>query len=109
MTQTIKDLTLDQDGHLTDHTIWSQQIAQILADTIDVTLTDEHYTILIAIRNFYAEFKHPPATRPLIKYLQQQLPESKITNQKLQTLFNTGLVARHLNRIAGLPKPPNCL
>ncbi|WP_434353865.1 TusE/DsrC/DsvC family sulfur relay protein [Psychrobacter sp. HD31] len=109
MTQTTTDLALDEDGHLLDHTIWSQQIAQILADTIDITLTDEHHAILIVIRNFYAEFNHPPATRPLIKYLQQQLPESEITNQKLQQLFNTGLVARHLNRIAGLPKPPNCL
>jgi sulfur relay (sulfurtransferase) DsrC/TusE family protein len=24
-------------------------------------------------------------------------------------LFNTGLVARHLSRLAGIPKPANCL
>ncbi|MFX8460263.1 sulfite reductase, partial [Acinetobacter baumannii] len=23
--------------------------------------------------------------------------------------FNTGLVARHLSRLAGIPKPANCL
>ncbi|GAF54853.1 tRNA 2-thiouridine synthesizing protein E [Psychrobacter sp. JCM 18901] len=37
------------------------------------------------------------------------MPELNISNQKLQQLFNTGLVARHVNRLAGLPKPPNCL
>lgn len=102
-------LELDTDGHLTDHTLWTPQVAQTLADTLEVALTDEHHAILLAIREFYNEFNHPPATRPLIKYLQKQLPEADISNQKLQQLFNTGLVARHLNRVAGLPKPPNCL
>ncbi|MBV6578279.1 sulfite reductase, partial [Acinetobacter baumannii] len=27
----------------------------------------------------------------------------------LQQKFNTGLVARHLSRLAGIPKPANCL
>lgn len=102
-------LELDSDGHLTDYKIWTPQIAQILANTLEVTLTDEHHAVLQVVRKFNETFNHPPATRPLIKYLQKQLPEANISNQKLQQLFNTGLVARHVNRIAGLPKPPNCL
>lgn len=103
------NVELDQDGHLCDHTIWTPDIAQQLADTLDVTLEPEHLQILQQVRAFFIKFNHAPATRPLIKWLQKTLPEHDITNQKLQQLFNTGLVARHVNRLAGLPKPPNCL
>ena len=103
------NVELDQDGHLCHHTIWTPAIAQQLANTIDVTINTEHLDILQQVRAFFVKFNHAPATRPLIKWLQQTLPEHDISNQKLQQLFNTGLVARHVNRLAGLPKPPNCL
>ncbi|MFB6349340.1 TusE/DsrC/DsvC family sulfur relay protein [Moraxella sp. ZJ142] len=100
---------LDDDGHLKDHQQWTPQIAQQLADTIDVTLDEVHYQIILQVRAFFDTYHHSPSTRPLIKHLMATLPELEISNQKLQQLFNTGLVARHVNRIAGLPKPPNCL
>lgn len=103
------DMALDQDGHLCDHTVWTPEIAQRLADTLEVSLDNEHLQILQQVRAFFDKFNHAPATRPLIKWLQKTLPEQDISNQKLQQLFNTGLVARHVNRLAGLPKPPNCL
>lgn len=102
-------LELDEEGHLVDHTQWTPAVAQQLADTLSVTLTDRHYQILQQVRAFHDEFNHPPSTRPLIKYLMKTLPDMDISNQQLQQIFNTGFVARHVNRIAGLPKPPNCL
>lgn len=108
-TELNSDVALDQDGHLCDHTLWTPTIAQQLADTLDIALSAEHLQILAQVRAFFVKFNHAPATRPLIKWLQQSLPEDDISNQKLQQLFNTGLVARHVNRLAGLPKPPNCL
>lgn len=103
------NVELDQDGHLCHHTIWTPAIAQQLANTLELTINAEHLAILQQVRTFYVKFNHAPATRPLIKWLQQTLPDHDISNQKLQQLFNTGLVARHVNRLAGLPKPPNCL
>jgi tRNA 2-thiouridine synthesizing protein E len=103
------NVELDQDGHLCDHTIWTPAIAQQLANSLEVIINAEHLAILQQVRAFFVKFNHAPATRPLIKWLQQTLPEHDISNQKLQQLFNTGLVARHVNRLAGLPKPPNCL
>ena len=102
-------IALDQDGHLCDNSLWTPVIAQHLADTLSIKLSDEHLQILQQVRVFFEKFNHSPATRPLIKWLQKVLPEQDISNQKLQQLFNTGLVARHVNRLAGLPKPPNCL
>lgn len=100
---------LDADGHLQNHLDWSTEVAQLLANTIDVELMTTHLQILMAVRDFYTTYEYAPATRPLIKYLTKSLPELPINNAYLQQQFNTGLVARHLSRLAGLPKPANCL
>ena len=102
-------LSLDDDGHQLNHLDWTPVVAQALADTLDVRLTDVHYRVLMAVRAFYEAYHHPPTTRPLIKHLTNTLPDDALDNAKLQALFNTGLIARHVNRLAGLPKPANCL
>ena len=104
----IQDLQLDQDGHLVDYTIWNESIAQVLANNLEIELTLWHFEVLQAVRQFYAQFGHSPATRPLIKYLIKTV-SADINNALLQDKFNTGLVARHLSRLAGVPKPANCL
>ena len=101
-------LALDQDGHLVDYSIWNEDVAQQLADSLELTLTPWHFQILYAVRQFYQQFGHSPATRPLIKFLMKTVgPE--VDNAALQDGFKTGLVARHLSRLAGIPKPANCL
>lgn len=102
-------IALDDDGHLCDYQQWTPQIAQTLADSLNITLEPIHYRILYAVREFFRLYHHSPSTRPLIKHLATSLPDDKLSNQHLQALFGTGLVARHINRIAGLPKPANCL
>ncbi|MDQ8935773.1 TusE/DsrC/DsvC family sulfur relay protein [Acinetobacter rudis] len=102
------NIELDQDGHLIDYTIWNEKIAQELAKTLTLELSDWHMQILLAVRQFYQQFGHSPTTRALIKYLIKTV-DPELNNALLQERFNTGLVARHLSRLAGLPKPANCL
>ena len=102
------NLELDQDGHLVDYTIWNEAVAQELANTLDLQLSHWHIEVLQGVRQFYQQFGHSPATRPLIKYLMKTV-SADINNAVLQEKFNTGLVARHLSRLAGVPKPANCL
>ncbi len=102
------DITLDEDGHLQNHLDWSAEVAQIMATKEGLTLTHSHLEILLAVRDFYTRFGYAPATRPLIKFLIKQLG-SHISNAQLMQDFQTGLVARTLARLAGLPKPANCL
>ena len=101
-------LELDQDGHLLDYTVWNEQVAQELAQSLALELTAWHFEILHAVRQFYQQFGHSPATRPLVKFLMKTV-SPEINNAVLQEKFNTGLVARHLSRLAGIPKPANCL
>ena len=99
---------LDQDGHLVDYTLWNEEVAQQLAERLEIELSPWHFEVLTAVRQFYAQFGHAPSTRPLIKFLMKTV-SPEINNAILQEKFNTGLVARHLSRLAGVPKPANCL
>ena len=60
---------LDQDGHLVDYTLWNEDVAQQLAESLEIELSPWHFEVLNAVRQFYAQFGHAPATRPLIKFL----------------------------------------
>ena len=99
---------LDQDGHLLDYTLWNENVAQQLAENLDIKLSPWHFEILNAVRQFYTQYGHAPATRPMIKFLMKTV-SPEVNNALLQERFNTGLVARHLSRLAGVPKPANCL
>lgn len=106
--QTITEITLDQDGHLSNYLDWTPEVAQLMAQQDGLVLGDTHLAVLHAVQKFYQQFGYAPATRPLIKFLIKELGES-ISNAQLMQDFQTGLVARTLARLAGLPKPANCL
>lgn len=80
-----------------------------LAEREGLALDDRHWEILMAARDFYARFQRSPATRPLLKYLAQTLGPDKATSIYVMQLFGGGTQARTIARLAGLPKPPNCL
>lgn len=102
------DIQLDQDGHLQNHLDWTPQVAQWMADRDGLLLTEQHLLVLSSVREFYARFGYAPATRPLIRFLMKELGDH-ISNAQLMQDFQTGLAARTLARLAGIPKPANCL
>lgn len=101
-------LALDKDGYLRDHTQWSEAVAVALAARDGLALTPAHWEILHALRRFYARYELSPATRPLLKYLAQELGPEKATSIYVMQLF-PGTPAKTIARLAGLPKPPNCI
>jgi tRNA 2-thiouridine synthesizing protein E len=101
-------LELDKDGYLVDLNAWSVEVANALASAEALELTDEHWEILELLRSFYQEFELSPATRPLIKYTALKLGPEKGNSLHLNRLFN-GTPAKLAAKLAGLPKPTNCL
>ncbi|MFU0823027.1 MAG: Sulfurtransferase [Pseudomonas lundensis] len=83
-------------------------MATALAVQNDIELTPDHWEILQLLRNFYDEFQLSPATRPLIKYTALKLGAEKGNSLHLNRLFN-GTPAKLAAKLAGLPKPTNCL
>lgn len=98
----------DAEGYLRDPGAWTDAIANEIAARDCITLTPAHWEILHAIRRFYAQYELSPATRPLMKYLAQELGPEKATSIYVMQLF-PGTPAKTIARIAGLPKPANCI
>ena len=99
---------LDNDGFLENLTDWSPQVAELLAQEEGIELTAEHWEIIELLRAFHQEFDLSPAMRPLSKYIKANLGADKASSIYLLKLF-PGSPAKLAARIAGLPRPENCL
>ncbi|HBX53988.1 TusE/DsrC/DsvC family sulfur relay protein [Pseudomonas sp. UBA2684] len=101
-------IALDTDGYLIDLADWSEAVAEALAQQEGLSLSVEHWEVLQLLRAFYDEFQLSPANRPLIKYVALKLGPEKGNSLHLNRLFN-GTPAKLAAKLAGLPKPTNCL
>ena len=99
---------LDPEGYLENLADWSPQVAEAFAAEEGKELTQEHWEILWLLRQFYQEFELSPAMRPFSKYIRQQLGADKARSIYLMQLFGES-PAKSAARLAGLPKPDNCL
>ncbi|MGL4315147.1 MAG: TusE/DsrC/DsvC family sulfur relay protein [Pseudomonas sp.] len=103
-----RSIALDQDGYLQELADWSPAAAEALANGEELQLSSEHWEILELLRAFYSEYQLSPATRPLIKYVALKLGPEKGNSLHLNRLFK-GTPAKLAAKLAGLPKPTNCL
>ncbi|MFI0471341.1 TusE/DsrC/DsvC family sulfur relay protein [Halomonas sp. HMF6819] len=101
-------IKLDPEGYLVDQTLWSNEVAEALANDEGLALTPAHWEIIAVVREFYARFEMAPAMRPLVKATRQALGGEKGNSLYLMSLFPES-PARRVARLAGLPKPTNCL
>ena len=97
-----KDVDIDEDGFIQDPEVWDESLAQALAETEGVSaMTDEHWTIVKYLRNYYLEFGVAPMIRKLVK-------ETKTPLKQIYELFPSG-PAKGACKVAGLPKPTGCV
>jgi len=101
-------LSLDKDGFLLNLDDWSEEVAKELARKEGIELTEAHWEVIYKLREFYAEFDLSPAMRPLTKYLKANLGADKAGSIYLLKLFPES-PAKLGAKIAGLPRPENCL
>lgn len=101
-------VAVDQEGFLVDLKDWSKPVAEALANAEGIALQAEHWEVLRVLREFYQEFQLSPATRPLIKYTALKLGPEKGNSMHLNRLFK-GTPAKLAAKLAGLPKPSNCI
>lgn len=102
------EIAIDKEGYLLDLDDWSEPVAQALAQAEGLDLQNEHWEILRLLREFYQEFQLSPATRPLIRYVALKLGPDKGNSMHLNRLFK-GTPAKLAAKLAGLPKPSNCI
>ncbi|BBB26223.1 TusE/DsrC/DsvC family sulfur relay protein [Amphritea japonica] len=101
-------VAVDSEGFLRNMNDWSQDAAEQIASQEGVQLTEAHWEILNVLRQFYHTFEMSPAMRPLVKAVAAELGAEKGKSIYLMSLF-PGSPAKLASKIAGLPKPTNCL
>ncbi len=98
----------DKEGYLQDITQWSESIAQDIASKEGISLTHEHWEIILLLRDFYHEKSLSPPMRIFVKLIKEALGPTKGNSIYLHQLFLSS-PAKMAAKIAGLPKPTNCL
>ena len=98
----------DKEGFLLELEDWTPEVAQQIAEEEGIALTDAHWEVLGLLRDYYREYDASPAMRPLVKYCALKLGADKGKSIYLLSLF-PGSPAKIGSKIAGLPKPENCL
>ncbi len=108
MTSARPRLALDRDGHLRDLKQWSESVAEYLANREGLVLSAEHWAVLNMLREFHARTGVAPAMRPFVKLCGETLGPKWASSLALLKLF-PGNPAKLAAKIAGLPRPTNCL
>ena len=103
-----KNILIDPEGYLVNQEKWNEEVAELLAEDEGLALTEQHWELIRVVRDFYARYEMAPAMRPLVKATKQALGDEKGCSIYLMSLFS-GSPPKRLARIAGLPKPTNCL
>lgn len=99
----------NNEGFLEDASTWNESVAQEIAAEDTIELQQKHWEIIKFLRNFYEEHEmSPPSNRLFVKAVREALGEDKGNSIYLMQLF-PGTPAKTACRIAGLPRPTNCL
>lgn len=98
----------DHEGFLLNATTWSEDIALCIAKQENIEMTQAQWDVVKLARQFYFEFDMSPNMRPLVGYVKQHLGPECGNSMYLMRHFN-GSPAKLASKIAGLPKPSNCL
>lgn len=106
--KTLATLQCDTDGYLENFSDWNESIAELLAQQENIILSQAHWEILRLVQKFYQEFDHAPSNRPLVRFARDQLGPEKGNSLYLLSLFPSS-PPKIAAKIAGLPRPANCL
>ena len=101
-------ITTDKQGYLTNYQQWSEDMVPFLAQREDIALNDAHWEVIRFVREFYLEYDTSPAIRALVNAMKAKFGPEKGNSRYLHRLFPNG-PAKQATKLAGLPKPANCL
>jgi TusE/DsrC/DsvC family sulfur relay protein len=95
------EVSVDDEGFLTEYDQWNSEIAGALATAIGVNLTEDHWKVINFLRE---DFKVNGATPTL----RRVSTTGGVDTKSLFALFPKK-PAKKMSYIAGLPKPAGCV
>ena len=103
-----KSYETDEEGYLVNLAEWNADVANHIAGTEGVEMSDNHWEVVNFLREYYEEYQIAPAVRILVKEMTKKFGKEKGDQKALYGLFPYG-PAKQACMIAGLPKPTGCV
>ena len=103
-----KSYETDEEGYLVNLSDWDADVANYIAGTENIDMTDQHWEVINFLREYFEEYQIAPAVRVLTKAIGKKLGPEKGTSEYLYGLYPYG-PAKQACKIAGLPKPTGCV
>lgn len=97
----------DPAGNMYELPPWSPQLANQLAAAENLVLDDEHWEVIIFLRERYRQHGNQDHAREILRDLEQQFCDNR-GRAYLYALFPRGPVSQ-ASHLAGLPQPPYAL
>jgi len=97
----LETVEFDQDGFMVDPNAWNQEIAEAIAETRSISLTDRHWVVINYVRQEFDANGEPPTLRRITK-------KTDVNTKEIYKLFPGG-PAKEASRISGLGKPTGCI
>lgn len=95
-----KNITVNEEGYLTDFNQWDEKVGEVLATEANVSLSPRHWEILRYLQN---EHKNQVALSI------RRIGKSEVTDIKeFYQLFPVAPL-KTATKIAGIPKPASCI
>ena len=92
------------DGRLANLSDWNEAVAKELASLDNITLSDDHWTVINAMRDYYKEFNVSPVNKLLKRDLNRRTHSDQFNEDFLNKLFPNGVLVQG-SKIAGIPRP----
>ena len=102
------EFELSHDGYMLHREEWTEEVAAVIAGDEGIRLNDDHWDIIYFLREYYDEFQISPNVKVLVKEMKKVLADNTFSTKKMYDLFPKGPAFQGC-RIAGLPKPTNCI
>lgn len=95
------EVTVDDEGFMTEYDQWSEDIANELAANIGIELDESHWRVIKFLREDYKEQGETPMLRRVSNV-------GGVSTKELFQLFPKK-PAKKMSYIAGVPKPHGCV
>ena len=99
-----RTLATDNEGYLLEPSDWTEEVAQEIARREGLALSDERWTVVRFVREYFESRQSVPEARFALKAMQEQLGRDKATRKYLYQLFPYGY-GQQACKIAGVRKP----
>jgi tRNA 2-thiouridine synthesizing protein E len=95
------EVTVDEEGFMTEYDQWNEEIAAALASNIGIELGESHWQVIKFLREDYREQGETPMLRRVSNV-------GGVSTKELFQLFPKK-PAKKMSYIAGVPKPHGCV